>query len=355
MKRITENPRVRGNEIEPQPKVVLTFFGFNHHPYNLQVIPQMINSLYATFSNKQGERLFFKEGATASQNEKGGLINLAERYGFTHDHIGSAMHKRLKRKVALEEVYAVANALETETLFGILQKRLFDPNELLGYFMARELDKAKPILNFRYDMEHHTQGVINTAKLLKSKADRLANQSTQHVIDGDSKAAIEAYKQHLRLLGQANQLRNREIMEYLRSKIKDLEKKGGAIFMPFGWAHNTIAEDLQKSVEKRRGDVAIHIELTKSAKLHRQYDIDRFSNEYDDMTTSRMIIVDLFYELIFKKIQPTDDRIFYHFEDIETSVLQTAFALPEDTVMRICNGDISLLQSEVGEPALATK
>lgn len=354
--------RPTSNELEPKPKVLVTFHGINHHTLNFEGLRHTKESLERHLLQSRGTTTVFLEAAESSKSLADRFKKDINAFGGIGTY-GSAvvLSIRNRREPTLAEALAHKNTITRTDLDTVINSGLIPIDALEDYYSRLALDELSQSHDLEFDHETHSKTVIDKGTQISRVSLDLRRQTSEQWNDGNFNHVTEIWKKYCQIDVLLSKTREAEMVEDLKFRIRKMAKhpEGGSLFLIFGWAHSP----MMQALERKMGPKAPVKFVTDTD----YSDETIFSNIFSSLRNGVDVPDESYAQEIFHKklfestfiyfIEYSKISAFaYNFETIERILNKLALQTSLEEIRRICEEKVDLLEyvkkSPVGQDAL---
>lgn len=236
---------------------MVEFFGFSHHPLNLDITPYLGQQFSEHLNNWGANTTLFFESAQGTPEDAEYERDVFRRYGYRARLVaqitdqGDGFRPIGDGRIVNERIAEIEAALDR----GQWRIDLLPAEDLQTYLMYRDWDRLQAQYHFSFEREAHSPEVIKKIKALKLDNDRLVKLFEEAWKEGRYDDFKRLADSHYKLAAARDRYRNDEISEALKKKVNKLlaSPEGGSIFVLMGRDHVTVLHPSRKKLKK--GDV----------------------------------------------------------------------------------------------------
>lgn len=359
-----ENPT--SNEQEPKPKVVVAFHGINHHFLNLEGIKHTKEALRRHLLQSRSVTTVLLEGDLTQ--------TLAERYkkeiktfgGIGNFASAGILRMINRREPTPTEAIAHKNTVARTDLDSVINTGLIPIDSLRLYYAFLALDELSQGYNLELDFETQPKKVQDKVAQITTTYETIQQQTLiEQWTNGDFSHAVENWKKYCQMDISVSQIREAELVEDLKSRIRKMAKLpgSGSVFLVFGATHSPMMEALERKI---------------GPKAPVKFVIDTHNNSSEIILPSILLSLrkgidspderyaqEVFYRQLFQATYTYFERdskisaFAYNFEKIEMILNKLALQTSLEEIRRICEEKVDLLEylkkSPVAQDALEIK
>lgn len=336
-------------EQESKPKVLATFYGYTHEDWNLQGIAGIRKSLAANLESSQGKNIIFFEFSSVNPVDADLIRKGVKQRGFLKFESYVHLKRRLGRDPTEVEIQKRIDQIASSDPQTIAEEGLIPGNAMQQYFLFQELDELKKQWSFEFETEYHPKLTTEKLTRLREDQDRQIILATEHWDEGKFDESLESYVKASQIISQRSDIREKEIVDYLKGKIKTLlkEPNGGSLFILFGATHSPIIEALRKKLGPKApikfNTLSSFSEDSPTKKIYEDLREGRTSPEviYAQDLLNGMIIANLVKHAI-------DTKSFSQYanssETVAKTVEKVVTSLSLEEIRRICEEKLDVLE-----------
>ena len=359
-RRRRERPRViegssvsQGEPERKEPGVSLEFFGYFHHPLNLQAIPRIERALEAHVTSGNGGHILYLERPDATERqraiEKGQIV---QRGSVQEAYLLICMAGQLKRVPTNDELRARRQQIDNSELPDILNNGLLHYSWVEGYFLAGAIDRVRKRHSLGIDLEVHSETVARKSNELSQEISDFYNRVDW--TNDNFGASLEAIKSATALDVQRAELREAEFIGSVAKRAGDFRKTGGSIFMLFGSMHAPMVDDIATKTAAAGINATTKIEQAGNANIVSILDVVRSKGIPLDEVVARTFLGMMMFERmeeLFQRGSGNYKDFANNFESLDSAVQDVANNLSLDDIRSLHSTKASPLKVFFDHPA----
>lgn len=254
-------------ELDPKPRVLVTFFGENHHEINLQNLDLIKEALTQHLEKSSGRQIVLLETPYASISEVESYKKDIKEHGFHIATVGRQMARIYRQPVS---PYLVRSFIEkvSRSSRDDLVGTLIPIQGLREYFFSEMFEGLQKRYGFEIEFETHTKQVQDkrVEKIRQWLEIQYAAIKDWH--EGKFWDFLDKWKAYFVLDDQSNLSREEDLVSDISKIIKKLykEKSGGSLFILMGSNHALMMDRIKQKTS--RFGAVFEVILTTYEEIH---------------------------------------------------------------------------------------
>ena len=336
------------SEREPQPRVLVEFYGYNHTSINIQAVPEIIERLRYLADLSPGRIVVYMESRNFTGTAAEKWQKMVQKRGLQETIIYSLL-VREGRQPDDEKIKRRIGQIAATDISLLAGNGLLPLSELQNYFLAHELDVLGEEYKIEYETESNSLDTIGRSEKQYDMADSCDDEAHRYWADSDFDRSLEASRRMLMPLLRASELREPDIIDDLKRKARTLsrEAKGGVLFIIFGNAHFPIVDILQRKLGNN-SPVNCQTNWASKENLPNKIVLESLRNgsPIDDETLARYLLIRIVTAEIEKRAGKSGDNlslVAHSFETILTYIGRIVSKMTFAEIRNLCENKTDVL------------